>query len=501
MSFNVTFYTFTKKANSTAQPSASGSTYACVGKSPLSVTSPRLQLKLADGAADNPAAWNYAYIPSFSRYYWVSEWTNTGPIWEASLSVDALASWKTNIGNLSLYVFRSSYSYNLRLTDTLYPQLITPRRLKVTLPKVWTVGGANEPNDARNTCSIVAGIISGNSTKYYAFTPTNWARFYNGLFSQDYYNAVLGAFGATEYPEAKVAINPLQYITGALLIPWGIGASRFQIDYVSSVSSITVGNAAVTSSPAYTAYVLNDEIADPWNWYIQLGSDFWHPQTDERGDWLKYAPYTEYTLFFPPIGNIQLEPSLIADAEYIRFYMYTDFKAGTGMLEVIADYGSSKTMILSRVEFALGASIQLANVTTPGVNRANAETYNLASALYGGGGSFASNMNQLVGKIPIIGQFRNNGIESAIHGLTPHLSTRGSFGSLATMGGVPRLDVTQWYLANDDLAGRGRPLADIRQLSTIPGYISADADEVQIPCTASELNEIKNAIAEGFYYE
>ena len=496
MSFSVTFWTFTKKGKSTAHPTATGTSYNCTAKIPLTVTTPRLQLQLAGGATANPSAWNYAYIPAFSRYYFVTEWTNAGPLWEASLSVDALASWKTEIGALSLYVFRSSYSYNLRLTDTLYPQMITPRRLKINLPKVWTIGGANDPGDARNTCTIVAGIVSGNSTKYYAFSSTEWAKFYNGLFSQDYYNAVLGQFGALEYPEAKVAINPLQYITSAIMIPWGIGASRFQVDYVSSVSTIKVGNANVTTSPAFTAYALPDEPADPWTWYIQIGSDFWHPQADVRGDWLNYSPYTEYMLFFPPLGEIPLEASLVADAEYIRFYLYTDYKSGTGMLEVIADYGNNtKTRILVRSEFSLGASIQLSNVLTTGTSWRGAEW--VRENLTGIG----ADLVHFAANLPVVGGVVEKGVQSAIHGATPHLSTSGKFGSLATMGGTPRLDVTQWYLSPDDLAGKGRPLCDVRQLSAIPGFIMGDPDEVQIPCTATELNAIQSAIKSGFFYE
>ena len=502
MAFDVNFWTFSKKERSTAQPSGTGTVYSCTANEPLDLLAPVISLKLALNTSSPPTVYNYARIANFSRYYWVTGWEIRDGLWWASLRVDALASWKSQIGSSSLYIYRSSYSYNLRITDSLYPQLVTPRRLKVTLPKCWTVGGANDPGNLKNTCTIVAGIVSGNSTKYYAFAPAQWRIFYTALFSQAYYNAVLGEFGATEYPEAKVAINPLQYITSALLIPWGIGASRFQIDYVSAVNSIMVGNVSVTGSPtAFTAYSLTDEIQDPWTWYVQIGSDFWHPQADDRGDWLNYAPFTEYLLFFPPVGEIPLDPALVADSEYIRFYMYTDFKSGTGMLEVSADYGSSKTRILTRVEFSLGASIQLSNVLTPGVNAANQTWYDMASDAFGGLGGFGSQLNQLKNIVPISGSMWENGVQSAIHGSTPHMSTSGRFGSLACMGGDPRLDVTQWYMAADDLTGKGRPLCDVRQISNIPGFITAEADELSISCTDPELSEIRTAVSTGFFYE
>ena len=43
-------------------------------------------------------------------------------------------------------------------------------------------------------------------------------------------------------------------------------------------------------------------------------------------------------------------------------------------------------------------------------------------------------------------------------------------------------------------------MLDKRTLSAIPGYIQADPDEVAISCTEDELNEIRAAIREGFYY-
>ena len=508
MSFNVTFYTFTKKANSTARPSASGSTYACVGKSPLSMTSPRLQLKLADGAADNPAAWNYAYIPSFNRYYHVTEWTNSGPIWEAALQVDALASWKTQIGDSTLYVYRSSYEQNGQLADAAYPQLAEPHITQYDFPKVWTIGGANDAGIAANTCVIVAGIISESGTKFYAFSWDNWNRFYTKLFSNDYYEDVLGEFGATEYPEAKVAINPLQYISSALIVPTGIGAGRYCIHYDTTVSSIPVGNVTVTPA-SLVAYRLNDNPQAPEYYRFNIPSTgFYHPQAATRGVWLNYTPATEYTLFYPPIGEIPLEPSLICFADAINVYLHFDYKAGTCMLDLNSQFNTGTanaySVPLYRGEFAMGCPLQLTNVLKTGTNIQNQSYYNGMELLLNG--AFSDNglrswANSLTSKVPIVGGTISNGVQAAVHGAVPKLSAKGSFGSTANMGGQPRLIVTHWQYAQDDNACKGRPLCFPRQISTIPGFITAEADELAIPCTASELSSIRSAVYSGFFYE
>ena len=92
-------------------------------------------------------------------------------------------------------------------------------------------------------------------------------------------------------------------------------------------------------------------------------------------------------------------------------------------------------------------------------------------------------------------------IGNAVASQAPHVNQISQQGSLVNINGMqPAVYGTFTLLADDDNAGRGRPLCGIRRLSDIPGYIMADADEVSIPCTASELSAIKAAIRGGFYY-
>ena len=494
MAFNAVFYTFSKKERSTATPSSGGTTYSCTADQPLDVLSPVIRLS----AGSSPVAFNYCHITDFSRWYFVTGWTFTEGLWQASLRVDALASWKTEIGNNRCYVYRSSSAWQNRLPDAAYPQMTNPHRLTVQLPKVWTVGGANESGAARDTFSIVVGIIGSNDTRFYAMDWTNWRRFYSTLFSQNYYNAVLGEFGATEYPEAKVAINPLQYIASANIVPLGIGLGlnlRYGIEYVSQVSTIPVGNVSVAPS-TFTAYSLGNGQSQ-WANTIQLGSDFWHPQADDRGDWLNYSPATEYIFYFPPIGEIPLAPEMIDGADSITYTVYPDFKANVAMLDIVSNFSDpAREYPLFRSEFSLGTGIQLSNVLTTGT------WAKLAHDILGLGADNPLGVAMHIGQfLPVVGGVFNNAVENAIHGRSPKLFSTGQFGSTAMMGGQPRLIVTHWIYAPDDLDGKGRPLCDIRQLSAIPGFITAEADEISVPCTDPELSEIRQSVSSGFFYE
>lgn len=115
---NVNFYTFTKRINSTAQPSG-GTSYSCILKEPTSVAAP--EIALIWNGSSNPTAYNYAYIADFRRYYWVNNWTYKDRQWVARLAVDPLASFKSEIGASAKYVLRAASDYDPEAIDTLYP--------------------------------------------------------------------------------------------------------------------------------------------------------------------------------------------------------------------------------------------------------------------------------------------------------------------------------------------------------------------------------------------
>ena len=74
MAIDVNFYTFDKKPNSTKRPAGIGTTYKCNLIEPTSFTAPDIALAVPA----KPTAFNYAYIPEFSRYYFIQDWAYSG---------------------------------------------------------------------------------------------------------------------------------------------------------------------------------------------------------------------------------------------------------------------------------------------------------------------------------------------------------------------------------------------------------------------------------------
>lgn len=115
-----TFYVFPKRTNSTKRPS-SGTDYNIEVKAPCNIINP--EIKIASNA--NPTGYNYCCIPTWGRYYWVKNWTYSNSLWTASLVVDALASYRDQIGSSTEYVVRSSAQYDSSISDSLYPAKAT----------------------------------------------------------------------------------------------------------------------------------------------------------------------------------------------------------------------------------------------------------------------------------------------------------------------------------------------------------------------------------------
>lgn len=497
--FNVDLYTFSKKSRSTGIPSTPAITLSCRGKAPFDILSPTIQLQLTGGAAADPHAYNYARIQTFGRYYHIRTWRNVGPLWEADLQVDALASWRTQLGGQSIYVYRAAYSYDIKVADNLYPETSQRHRLNINLPKPWTIGGASASGAAADSGIYVLGIIGTGQTNYYGFTNAQLDDFMAYLFSDTYYEAVLTDFGAVEYPEAKVAINPMQYITSCRFVPMGVstpaggGLAAWTL-HASSITGVQVGNILLTTQ---TAYAFMTIAGTPINYHtvisyydLQLGDDFWHPQADDRGDWLNLAPHTTYELFYPPFGLLELDPAEISSASTVRFRLSIDVWTCDAVLDVIVDPGTTSERTLLRVSGSIGADVPLSNIMSTGHS-------NLALAQ---AGAAALQAAASISPSSFAGA-ELAAVRTVVDGRIPHLSTMGSQGSSAQLAGQPKLMVTHWQMANDDLADRGRPLCAIRQISAIPGYIMGDPDSISISCTSQELQEIRQAVAGGFYYE
>lgn len=134
---NISLFTLSKRINSTQQPTSGtpGQTVSGFLNERSGVVSPSIKFQIS-----NPSSYNYMYIPEFSRYYYIREWTYEAGFWWASGEVDPLASWKTHITSAEAYVLRSASTWDGTITDNEYPAT-TVLTNAVTTESFWPVSG------------------------------------------------------------------------------------------------------------------------------------------------------------------------------------------------------------------------------------------------------------------------------------------------------------------------------------------------------------------------
>ena len=170
MALSVTLYTFSKRLNSTKTPSAKeGLTVQAVLKDNTSIIRPEVEV------VENVTAYNYAYIPSFSRYYFVQDVIWEKGVWRVVLSEDVLATYKNVIGNTTAYILRCATFQDPTIIDSLYPTV-------VGVENTSNVGSWDWVNPDLDKGTYVVGLVNNNDTvaggvAYYALTGAEMAAF------------------------------------------------------------------------------------------------------------------------------------------------------------------------------------------------------------------------------------------------------------------------------------------------------------------------------------
>ena len=190
MAFDVKFALVTKKQNSTQQP-AEGDylnlmQYECVLKDGCDILMPVIKI-VTDQSKFSPIVANYCFIPAFNRYYYVT-WRYESRAWWAYLTVDVLASWKTPIGNSTLYITRAADTgiTNGRISDAAYPTEATPQVSHTAVTAPWENSGSYVIGVS---CSPPLGLDFGlqvGGTSYFVATPAAMAKLAKTLLSDSW---------------------------------------------------------------------------------------------------------------------------------------------------------------------------------------------------------------------------------------------------------------------------------------------------------------------------
>lgn len=494
MALTVNFYNFSKKNNSTKVPSGTGteapSTYQCILKEDCSILAPVI---IMEAGLTSRLAFNYCYIADFQRYYYVTDWNWSGRHWIASLTVDVLATYKTDIGNASLYVLRSASHYNGRVQDTRYPVIAKPYTYIDSIGNyvgtTWTdllvyendsgtdYAVSNFFNATLSSGYWYLGVTGANGTgvKWYVMNATG----FNGLVQSLY------AFIPTDMTDVSNGIamqlaDPMQYIVSCYWLPYLIhGAVLDQ-----NGTDLKFGN--------YTIRAYYSTTFDPVSNINKFHAAFnirKHPQAATRGAYLNGSPYTRYTVVFPPFGTFELDPSLMIDDSVATCEWYVDYSTG------IADLTIKVTnSFMVHTSSMLGVPIRLSQAVIDYAGMGGA-TGALAiagaadfSKYWGDLGGF---MNKAVGAVSSIA-------------VQPKITSKGSTGNFIPFKALTPKIYTDFYeIANEDNTDMGRPLCEVKTLSTLSGYFVCEEGDIVLNSFAldPEIDQVRSYLTGGMFYE
>ena len=468
---NVTLYKFTKRINSTKQPNPSdGHSFSCQLKDETSFINPILKFSpdhLTSGVF-SPDVYNYAFILYWNRFYFITDWKYINGSWEAYLTVDVMASFRSEIGATSAYIIRSNSSYNGDIIDSFYPAKTDVIIQKTNVACAWY-------NVAPSGGSYILGVINyenGNkigALNYYALTTSQLSSILNYLFTDNIFNtSSITEMGSGLY---KSLFNPFQYIVSCLWFPFSTSA------FGSSQTDVKVGywstgvQGIIVSSLAEKTFV-TATIPD-------------HPQLS-RGAYLNRAPYTKHTLYIPPFGCIPIDTNFISIGKYLYSAVLVDHITGQATIRVALSPSSTNLNeynIMCERTGMIGVPIQLAQVLTDYVNTLSSASDVISSAVsFNLGGVF-------------------KGLLSAVESQMPKVSTSGANGSFIETLQYPQLISEFLNIVNENRIEFGRPLCDTRTVSSLSGYIQCGEADHAFSGTRAENEEINRNMKEGFFYE
>lgn len=464
--FNVKFYILEKKNNSTKQPSTNGDSFECNIRNISNILNPQIELKY-----EKPYEYNYCFIEEFKRYYFISNWTWNGGLWIASCNIDVLATYKINIGNLTKNVLRSSSNKNSNLIDNQ-----SPLTTEFTTNYYHVMPYEHQLDDgvpSLNKGFYVIGVLGNNSggQTMYELSPSQFQNLLSGLLTTaDGYD-----WGDLTRGVINSLMNPFQYISSCRWYP--------QEFITSGTEEIKCG----LWGSGINGYKIVNVVNIPYKqFFIPITK---HPQTTLKGQYMNINPFSQCLIDASVFGLINIDTTLLVDANYIGIELYVDSFSGIGTIKGYAETSQAFTFnkLLFKKEIQFGVDIALSN------NKSEALTEIGTTALAIGGGVSTGNVNAIVGGVMNIG----NVVES-ISGVIDSTGSRGSIVQHLNGFNLHQIFRNQ---ADIDYINKGHPLMKNVQISSLNGYLVCDDGSIELSSTDVEKDKIKQFLTQGFYYE
>lgn len=449
-----TYQNFSKRVNETKVPTTGGTDVAVQLKQATSITAPTLILSGFDPTM------NYIDIPSWGRKYFVNDYKKgNNDLFEVSCSEDHAGTWKTNIAGYTCYIERCSDAnyYNVDFPDSMVSVedvVDTATTARTTL--FGTTGGTY-------ILRLIGRGDAGVATYVFASSSEIGALF-NPIFNAYYDNNDFSNLDIGDFIQAFLC-DPDKYVLGAYYSPLPSSAYTDK-----GVSEVVPMGFFKTSQLGYRLTVATKSDLLPLNKPTSAYSDF------RRTD----AEFSQYTMYLPGVGSVQLSPDIMADNLSINYTI--DLLTG----EIFYTLYSSQAGVIATYSGCIYASLQLGRGDASGGGR-------LISAIANTGTNLA--LGNVVGATA-------GGIEVLRSGICPTPSVNGTQSGMASIKDAPDITISLLQKSSGAIAVNnvGRPCCKNLQIGNLSGYVKCGNASIDIPGTLEEKNAVNALLNGGFYF-
>lgn len=472
----VKFGTASKEINSTKVPVLQKE-LDCQLKDGVSITNPVLLIR----GSQFDIGYNYCYIPKWSRYYFVNNIKiNTGGVYEVSLSVDVLASFKSDILSGTAYVRRSKSHGSLYVPDTSWSHSSDYS----TFTESIDIGLSHDGSYLLFTASNERDVSNASpSVCVYAVSDLTLRSLCGYLFSSDFFESAMAGVDTVSKSLAKTFFNPFGYVLKCMWIPVNI------TDLMTVTKKISFG---------WWTSDYNGE-------YLVLGSkkilfDIKMPDYICWAD--RDASWTDISIYVPSIGELSISPEYCGKT--LKATLVIDLTNGHSDLFI-----KDGNFLVQSASGQMGADVQLSALYEDIVGDLGSRGGLIKSAISGIGSFFKSSIDNATvdanGNLAInnVGDVVSDTVHGAQSALQPKCSTLGANGNKATLMEFNQvlISVHRYNRLSDDKETLGNMCCKTMPLKDLSGYTEIVNPHINCGATASEITMINAFLSGGFYIE
>lgn len=464
-----TWANFSKKINSTLQPTGQSRDYTVYLKENTSLEKPVFILGTGIDAGIN-------YCQCFGNYYFVDDIVMiSADQVEVHCTLDVLATHKTAIGAYTCHIRRSASAHDPYLIDEMVSQeqVIIDENYATT--ELWPID--------QSGCYIIRIVGEGESPTgitSYVLTPAQLNTLLSFMFDDGNFVDELSD------TIVKTFFNPFQYIVSLMWFPLSPSSIPGTTDQIHFGWWYAPGQYKKLTSVFFYNYnwdgVNYQTVNVPTNFY--------------QGSFKAYHPsYTQLNAFFPGVGTVDLDPMILSYGnlkiptciDWVTGNVFYRLQSRDNNDSMIAEHGTFSGQVgvpvpigqLNNMAEGIGAADGLARI-------AGGIAAYTASAL--------TNISPGSNSVPMPG----------LKNLTsPTSSILGNAGNRASITSFPRLclGIKNFGCGDDPTPTLGKPLCRNRQINTLSGYVQCNGASIALAAPDTEVQAVNNYLNTGFYYE